>query len=684
MHTKSTSVNDIIRFIVTSVGISLTPVFFLPITPEYFITNKFYFLALCVIILAAVSIGQLISTRHIKLTYMNLDKALMLLFVSSLLTTLITTPNKIQALLNVYTGPLAFLTLLLLYFFISRSIKTHHQAYPLELIYNVAIIVGIATIFFFFDPFVGVDVPATFSFLKNPLFTPLGSQVDLAIFLGFFFVYGVVAMNRTFVKNQTRDMGLALFHAIKLFFILIALIVTLYTVFLGRGSEAQILLPPLRESWAATFVPMQSPLHAVFGVGVDNYSYAFSQSKTMSYNLTPAWEVTAFHVSRSAALHILTELGIFGFMAFVFALWHLFAISRENDILVFYVVFALLLFPPSFPLFFLFFVLLGAVAKQRLEGSHTSKSDTVKTLNIDLRHQLPLYVGLSFGGFLLVILTGYFLGRMYLSEVHFERSLNAIASNNINKAYESQRSALILNPFNEQLNVMFSRINLEYARELIKKRQNDNTTLSEKDQTLVARTTYQAIEAAQEAVALNKYKAQNHANLAYIYSKLIGNVENAEQFTVQYYQKAMEVDPRNPNYLLNLGGVFFAKNNYDGAVELFGQASILKPDWANARYNLAWAYFMRGDYALAIRTMEQTLDLLDPETNSQDFEQALAQLEEFKAQADSTPEEKPEKPTDSSVLKETEPVDIAEDTPLPDANTTIDGNETEDENEDDK
>ena len=50
----------------------------------------------------------------------------------------------------------------------------------------ISIILSLITIIFFFQPFKNISLPQNLIFLKNPGFTPLGNQLDLAIFLGFF------------------------------------------------------------------------------------------------------------------------------------------------------------------------------------------------------------------------------------------------------------------------------------------------------------------------------------------------------------------------------------------------------------------------------------------------------------------------------------------------------------------
>jgi tetratricopeptide (TPR) repeat protein len=51
--------------------------------------------------------------------------------------------------------------------------------------------------------------------------------------------------------------------------------------------------------------------------------------------------------------------------------------------------------------------------------------------------------------------------------------------------------------------------------------------------------------------------------------------------------QAIALDPVNPRLRLDLGGIYYALGNYQAAAQVFSQAVNLKPDYANAHYNLA-------------------------------------------------------------------------------------------------
>jgi Flp pilus assembly protein TadD len=83
------------------------------------------------------------------------------------------------------------------------------------------------------------------------------------------------------------------------------------------------------------------------------------------------------------------------------------------------------------------------------------------------------------------------------------------------------------------------------------------------------------------AVALN--------NLAYLLSE---NGDQTEE-PLRYAQRAVELDPRNPEFVDTLGWVLFRRGVYEGAVTHLERAASLKST-ALRQYHLAMAYYKAG------------------------------------------------------------------------------------------
>jgi len=92
---------------------------------------------------------------------------------------------------------------------------------------------------------------------------------------------------------------------------------------------------------------------------------------------------------------------------------------------------------------------------------------------------------------------------------------------------------------------------------------------------------------------------------------------------------ATQLDPNNPRLRLDIGGIYYAKEDYLSAAYYFRQAINLKPDYANAYYNFAQAAVKAEDYAGAKRALELTLSLIPQ--NSEDFALVEKEIEEVNA-----------------------------------------------------
>jgi len=288
-----------------------------------------------------------------------------------------------------------------------------------------------------------------------------------------------------------------------------------------------------------------------------------------------------------------------------------------------------LLFPPSLIVWFLFFVTLASI-KQSAQKSPQS---------YDLSQIVPLYIITALVWLIIVGSGAYFLGRAYAAEYYFKNFLVSFNKNKGEDAYRYLRQAIISNPYIESYRISFSQLHLLIANNLAIKIRNQKTEKDqagkqteqqETDRQNFSQSIQLAISEAKGAVSLNPQNARNWENLAEIYRNIIGFTQGADVWTISAYQRAIVADPQNPNYRLNLGGVYYSLASYDDAKNMFQQTVVLKPDWPNAYYNLAWASYQKKDYQQAVNAMEGVLRLLDPVKNKDDYNKAKKELEDFK------------------------------------------------------
>jgi len=631
-----------IRNFLLKTSLFIFPIFFLPLTPDFFLFNKLYLLALVIILLFLSSIIQLIVEK--KLTWQNLPSDLpMLVFLLTVaLSILINSPNKIQALLNINDGLLLFFTLAVFYFYLSRQAQLKIFSWPTL---SGSLVAALLTLFFFFNPFAKLNLPPSLTFLKNQFFNPLGSFTDAIGWLAFFAIFFLFA----FLKERKKTFFYLFFlvHLVALF----ALFYRLFQPATTATTNSPLFpLPPYDISWYAAVEILKKPLTALFGAGVDNFSAIFTQVKTVAYNQSPLWQIYSFNASRSALLHLFTEMGIFGIIGFslIFvSLWRQIKNHLEKKILLLSLLFLLLLLPPSLITFFLFFLLAASINQK------TGKEAPLYHLN--LAPFPPLVYGLALLWLLVTAGFSYFLGRSYLAEYYFKKSLDGFVQNNIKIVYDNNRQAVILNPYIERFRLQFSQVNLAIANNIVQnalqktqEKEKNNNLLNETERQNLYQAIQAAINEAKAAVSLNPQKASHWENLASIYRNIINLVQQADLWAISSYQRAIVLDPQNPFYRLNLGGIYYSLNNFDDAIRLFEQAVALKPDWPNAHYNLAWADYQKGNYKRAVSEMENVLSLLDPKKDKADYEKAKKELETFKEklpkeEEEATPSAAPQK-----------------------------------------
>lgn len=225
---------------------------------------------------------------------------------------------------------------------------------------------------------------------------------------------------------------------------------------------------------------------------------------------------------------------------------------------------------------------------------------------------------LSIGIVLVLSYVSYWLAA---AEYAFGKSLLEAAANRGNETYRLMIRAIQLNPYELRYRISYSQTNLALANSIASKEDITDT-----DRATIQQLVEQAIQEGKAAVALNRLQAGNWANLANIYRNLVNVATGADQWAVASYQQAIALDPNNPQLRLVYGQLLYSLNQFDAAQRQFEAATLLKPDFSNAYYNLAFAYKQQEKWQLAKLSFEQTLNLV--EIGSQDYETTKKDLDE--------------------------------------------------------
>lgn len=606
--------------------IVLFPLFFLTTTQDFFITNKFYLLGIAVLLLLVISVLEIAFSRKISWVKRALDVPVLIFVTTVALSLLLSSSNKIQAVTNPNFGLAMFVFLAVIYFYASRT-----KFFSSVIYYILSGALSVLTIFLFLQPFRIIKLAPAWQFLQNPQFSTLGGVLDLSIFLGFFATIAIVKL----IEKKHKPIDLVL-----LGLNVVALIMAVYSLF----HYQLLILPPLSVSWYATLEALKTVKTAFFGVGIGNFSAVFTKAKDAAYNQSSLWQITSFNVARIIPLQILTEMGILGFLSFSFMVFNMIGLAMKQPLktkaIIGYAILILLLFPPSLPVFFLLFMIMSFLAEE--SGDKNEKSE------VNLKEIPALYAGILFVLVLVIFGLGYLIGRSYLAEYYFKKSIDGLSQNNIKDVYDNMRQARILNPYEERFILNFSQTNLLIADSLANK-----TDVTAQDRQTIAQAIQAAISEAKELIRLNPDKAQYFENLANVYKNIITIAQGADVWAISSYQRAIILDPANPSYRLNLGGIYYLLGQYSDAASFFSQAVSLKPDWSNGYYNLAWSYYQNKEYDKAALAMNNVLQLIDKKSAPSDWNKANQDLENFKnklasSQSESTGEGKlnlPQAPT---------------------------------------
>jgi len=620
MAPKNLKLNTIILAIFTF----LVPLFFLPITTEFYDFNKNYLLWLGVVVGFLLWGIKIVREQKIEIKSSPFLLPIFLLVIAGVLSTIFSSPSKVEALL--LPDGLGTLIGLFLFYFLILNLVEERQKIFWALTASAGFL-AMLTIYQFFglgETLISPSSPLAFARAKT--WTPTGSflgvaSLILAVLPSLFFW-----LFKNLKKNPLKSAVAGLLALV----LLAGGGLTIYQML--PGKPAALTLLPYSSSWAiAVETFKQKPL---LGVGLVNFISAFNRFRPVSFNQTDFWNLR-FGVASSFLFQLWTELGLLGLAAFVLLSVSLGKyIKKSKNISEFAglmaAIFFLLFLPQNFPLLFALFVLLAWA------------SETKEKLALGLRGNfrwLPLA-----GVILLFSPLVWFAARAYEGEIYFKKSLDALAKNDGLGTYNNQIKAIQKNPYRVDFRLSYSQTNLALANSIASNPPSGQ--LTDQDRNNISQLVQQAIREARAATALNPTNAITWENLAQVYRQIINFAQGADQWAIASYQQAVANDPINPRLRLDLGGLFYALGNYDEAQKIFRIAVELKPDYANGWYNLAAAYREDKKYQQAYQAMQQTLALVP--TDSADWQKAKQELDELAKKLPSPtptpPETQPEKP----------------------------------------
>ena len=641
------------------------PLFFLPLTSEFYLFNKFALIVFASVLLFFSWTLTFILRKSVRLTFSPLNVPLLVFALVTVVATLVASPSKTEAFLGQTTLVLA---LTALFFILSSTIKTltHLKRFiaALELSGLILVVFAILSL-------VGVsEALYPLEFMRTSWWTPLGLPLILFLYLLTLLPTPLIRGLRT---KSAVSLGIAALFVIG---------IVVSGSHLLPGKDTTPILLPFKAGWDISLETFKdSPF---LGTGPGSFNETFTRARPIELNNHRLWNIR-FGQSSNAYLNLVTTTGILGLASFLFLGLRIIKItsaaiskseSPESAAIAssLLVILATLLFVPfNTVLIFLFYTLAALFVAARKIAGHPSFSDATLSFytfqQVETSSQKPpipaaILPWLLFVPATLITVVVFTIGgRAYAAEVAFRSALVSLQENRGSDAYNQLIQTIRLNPGVDGYHRLYAQTNLALANALAGK---DEPTDQERSD--ITQLIQQAIREAKTATRLNPINVVNWENLAQIYRSLINVAQGAENWTIASYLQAIRLDPTNPQLRILLGGVFYSLGDYENAQNQFSQAASLKPDLANAHYNLSAAFRDQGDTLSAVRAMETTLRLVPVDSN--DSTKVQAELDELKkqltqAQETQLLEEKRQQESETLTTPPPLPTPIAEPIELP-------------------
>ena len=416
---------------------------------------------------------------------------------------------------------------------------------------------------------------------------------------------------------------------------------------------------PLATSWKIAASSFRD--QPFFGTGPASFLFNFTQYKPVEFNALPVWSFT-FNAAYDEFLNVLGTLGALGFGALIlFTIVILAAVRRtlttrnyegmeaeENPILVpamaLSALTALVLLGihaiTLVSIVVTFFVLaLFMMAQRQLREKVMELSMGIKATTSDNK-QFDLFPVIVFIVFLVIAVPFLFQTSTAVAADYYHRqALNQSAINGA-LTYQYLQKAESLNPQVDLYRVDMAQTNFALANAIAAKKgptkDNPQGSLTNSDKQTIQTLLSQSINEGRASVLLSPRSATNWEILGSIYRNIAGVAQNALSFSLSAYNQAIQLDPLNPALRVTVGGIYYSAKDYTDAIRFFSDAVNLKPDYANAYYNLAIAMRDNGDNTNAALVAQQLVNLLATNKNSADYKTAVALFSDLKAKLANT------------------------------------------------
>lgn len=611
------------------------PLFFLPITTEFFLINKNLLITIVGSLALFAWLIRNITRRRIHLSLAPATIPLLLLSLVYLASSFWQSPNPYLALTG-RTGLIIALTLL--YIGVTSSQKNRLViSLTFAALIASAAIASILSLYSYLGLSAALSAPA---WLTAKTFNVVGGPIPFLTFI----VPLIPTAFYLALKSKSWQLKTCLLFTTLL--ITTAAVASASLILPGSGN--QIFLLPLSIGWSIAVDIFKAARTAFLGTGPETFLTAFTRLKPLSLNLTPLWD-TRFTSSSNEFLTILTTVGFLGAFFWLLSFFRSLQLSLRqlgpkkaspdltaSLILVSFSLVANLVIPANPVLLALTFISLTLLSLSLKLDTNLIKDVSLNLTAVSLSEtghyddQLtePKSTSFQILPWLLAIIllppVAFFLylaGRAYAADLATFTALSTIRSN-ATESYNQQIRAYTLDPYNPYYRINFSQTSLALANTIASRKD-----LTDQDKSNITQLVQQSIREAKNATSLDPANVLAWENLSNVYRQLINFAQGASDWAIASYNQAISLDPNNPRLHLELGGVFFALKDYDSTQRLYERAIDLKPDWINSHYNLAQLHKVRQENTKAISELRRVKELLT--VDSADYQQVQKEIDEL-------------------------------------------------------
>lgn len=590
---------------VAYVLIAALSVFVLPLFPNVLYPAKTALLVGSVAIILTSKAIRLVGKQEVAINRGSFDAGVLLVVLGTLASAIFSPVNKMEAFFLPGTATIIMASALFYFIILQDSSK--------KTLLGVATISGLLLALTTLALKAGIVANLPLTLVKSQDFSPTGGDLHTAVWLAATLPLAV------WLATTEKDLSK------KAFWVISGVLIIFGAVVAGAGSFRTLKLPSTSVSWAVAAETLKtSPL---VGMGPANYITAFTRFRPLDYNKTAIWSLR-FSSANNFYFTFLTETGIIGLAGLIILLGTLVAFGykkravllHQPALIASWLMLGMGLFLPLSPVTLVFlFVLLGISSDTRRRELELGKSLAPRLIiTIPV---LAVYIA--------TFVYGYQLLR---AEYTFQMALSALARNDGQKTFQLVNRTLAQNPYVDRYHTSLSQISMALVNSLAKKKD-----ITDADRTTMARLIQIAIDEGKKAVVLNPQRSANWELLAATYKAIIPLNSEADSFALKYYANAVALDPYNPTLRIALGGVYYSLGRYDEAIETFKLATVAKTDYANAHYNLAFAYREKGETQKAVDELRIVLSLVPPD--SSDYTLAKTELENLEKKLSASPQE---------------------------------------------